>query len=155
MPKRKFKEELKKEDFFLSTFNKWKIWITEHRLTCLIAAIVAILIGLSGWAFAAYQNNRNEKAQYLLSSGIRSFQEYLISNKADVLPKAEADFKKVLQLGSGGLKDSAQLYLARIAAIKGNKQEAKALYTGVAKKPSNDISKKLAEKGLQSIAQTQ
>lgn len=154
MPRRKIREELKKEDFFLSTFDKWKMWIRENTRTCIIGAAVAVLLGLSGWAFAAYQANRNEKTQYLLATGITSFQEYTMANKADALPKAEATFREVAKSSSGGLKDAAQLYLARIAVAKGNPAEAKVLYSGISRKPSSDVMKKLAETGLQNIRTT-
>jgi hypothetical protein len=151
MPRRKIREELKKEDFFLSTFERWKIWIRENKRTCIVGAAVVILLGLSGWAFASYQTSRNEKAQYLLATGITSFQEYTMANKPEALPKAEAAFREVAKSSSGGLKDAAQLYLARIAAGKGNQAEAKALYSSILRKASSDIVKKLAETGLQNV----
>ena len=154
MPKRKIREELKKEDFLLSTFEKWKAWIRENTRTCIVGAAVVILVCLSGWAFLAYRSSKNEKAQYLLAAGITSFQEYTMANKADALPKAEADFRKVVQGSSDGLRDAAKLYLAQIAAIKGNKDEAKTLYKGIIRNPSNDITKKLAETGLQNVEKT-
>jgi hypothetical protein len=151
MPRRKIREELKKEDFLLSTFERWKTWIRENKRTCIIGAAVVVLLGLSGWAFASYQTGRNEKAQYLLATGITSFQEYTMGNKTDALPKAEATFREVARSSSGGLKDAAQLYLARIAVDKGNQAEARALYGSISRKPSSDVMKKLAETGLQNI----
>jgi hypothetical protein len=151
MPRRKIREELKKEDFLLSTFDQWKTWIRENKRTCIIGAAVVVLLGLSGWAFAAYQTNKNEKVQYLLATGITSFQEYTMANKTDALPKAEAKFREVAKNSSGGLRDAAQLYLARIAVVKGNEAEAKALYSSISRKPSSDVMKKLAETGLQNI----
>jgi hypothetical protein len=151
MPKRKIREELKKEDFFLSAFEKWKVWIRGNLRTCIVGAVVVVLLGLSGWAYAAYQASKDEKAQYQLASGIAGFQEYAMANKADSLTKAEADFRRVAGNSSGGLKDAARLYLAQIATIKGNKEEARTLYNSIAKKPSNDISKRLAETGLKNL----
>ncbi len=151
MPKRKIREDLKKQDLLLSTFEKWKIWVKENTRTSIIIVAVVLLVGLSGWAFASYRINRNERNQRLLSAGIASFQEYTISGKAEALPKAEADFKRVAQNSSDGLRDAAELYLARIAAIKGNGEEAKKIYNRIARKPSNDITKKLAQTGLQNV----
>jgi hypothetical protein len=151
MPRRKIREELKKEDFFLSTFEKWKTWIRENLRACIIGAGVVVLLGLSGWAFAAYQASKDERTQYVLATGIASFQEYATANKADALRKAEASFREVVKNSSDGLRDAARLYLARIAVIKGNKEEAKFLYSRIARKPSNDVVKKLAETGLQNI----
>jgi predicted negative regulator of RcsB-dependent stress response len=151
MPRRKIREELKREDFLLSSFEKSKSWIGENLRLCIVAALVIVLLGLSGWAFTAYKNGKNDRAQYFLATGIAKFQEYTIANKADSLSKAEADFKQVVKIGSDGPRDAAQLYLAQIALTKGKKEEAKALYKGIVKKPSNDIVKKLAETGLSSL----
>jgi hypothetical protein len=153
MPRRKIREELKKEDFFLSAFEKWKRWIRENLRACIIGAAVVVLLGLSGWAYAAYQASKDERSQYVLATGIASFQEYAMANKTDALPKAEASFREVAKNGSDGLRDAAQLYLARIAVIKGNREEAKSLYSRIARKPANDVVKKLAETGLQNVGE--
>lgn len=151
MPRRKLREELKREDFLLSTFEKSKIWVRENVRNVIIGTIVVVLLALSGWAFAAYKAGKNDRAQHLLATGISKFQEYEMANKADALPKAEADFKEVVKNSSDGPRDAAQLYLARIAVAKGNKEEAKALYRRIVQKPSNSIVKKLAETGLLNI----
>ena len=151
MPKRKIREELKREDFFLSTIDKSKAWIRKNTRTCIIGAAIVVLLGLSGWAFVAYQASKDQEAQYMLATAITSFQEYAMANKADSLPKAEASFKDVARNSSDGPRDAAQLYLARIAIIKGNKEEAKTLYSRIARKPSSDVMKKLAETGLQNM----
>jgi len=153
MPRRKLREELKREDFFLSSFEKSRNWVRENLRICVVGALVVVLLGLSGWAFAAYTSGRNDRAQRLLATGISKFQEYTMANKADSLSQAEADFKQVVRISSDGTRDAAQLYLARIAAAKGNKQEARKLYARIAQKPSNDIIKKLAETGLSHLEQ--
>jgi predicted negative regulator of RcsB-dependent stress response len=154
MPKRKIKEELKKTDFLLATFEKWKAWARENTRTCIIGGAVIVLVCLSGWAFLAYRSNKNQQAQYLLSVGIASFQEYSLANKADALPKAEADFRKVARESSDGLRDAAELYLAQIAAIKGKKDEARTLYNRIVRNASNSVTKQLAERGLQNLEKT-
>jgi predicted negative regulator of RcsB-dependent stress response len=148
MPRRKLREELKREDFLLSVFEKSKNWIRKNLRTCIVGALVVVLLGLSGWAFVAYKSGKNDRAQQLLANGISKFQEYTMANKADSLSKAEADFKQVVKVGSGGPRDAAHLSLARIAIAKENKQEAKALYARIIRKPSNGVVKKLAETGL-------
>jgi hypothetical protein len=152
MSKKKAKEELKREDFLLSAFDKTKVWIRNNLRVFIIGIAVVVFLGLSGWAFAAYKAGKSERAQYLLATGIAKFQEYSVAKKADSLPKAENDFKQVVKIGPAGPKDAARLYLARIAITKGNKEEAKALYEGVARNPSSDVIKKLAETGLSDLA---
>jgi predicted negative regulator of RcsB-dependent stress response len=151
MPRRKIREELKRKDFFLSAFEKVKSWTRENARTCMIGALVVVLLALSGWAFVAYKTGKNERAQHQLATGISKFLEFTLANKTDALPKAETDFKEVARISSDGLKDAAELYLARIALAKGNKQEAKVIYSRVAQKPSNDVVKKLAETGLSNL----
>ena len=101
----------------------------------------------------AYQARKDEKAQYTLSQGIRSFEEYSATMKGDALSKAEASFKSLVKESPPGIKDVARLYLARIATMKGNKEEVRALYAEVAKKPSNDVVGKLSENALKDMQQ--
>lgn len=136
----------------MSAFDETKIWIKANLRIFVIGIVIVVLLGLSSWAFVAYKAGKNERAQYLLATGITKFQEYLLAKKTDSLSKAESDFTQVAKIGSAGPRDAARLYLARIAAVKGNKEEAKALYEGVARNPSSDVIKKLAETGLSDIA---
>ena len=107
-----------------------------------------VLVVLAVWGYAAYRTGEDEKAQYALLQGMNSFRDYTVNPKSDGLSKAEASFKKVTGESSGGLRDIAKLYLAKIAAIKGMKEQARSLYAEIDKKPSNDVVKKLSEIGL-------
>ena len=104
---------------------------------------------LAVWGYAAYRTGENEKAQYALFEGMNSFRAYTVDPKSDGLSKAEGSFEKVAGESSGGLRDIARLYLAKIAAIKGMKEQAGRLYAEINKKPANDVIKKLSEIGLQ------
>ena len=151
MPRRKVREEVKREDFLLSGFGKVKTWIRENTRVCVAAAAIVVVLGLAVWGYSIYLSNRNERLQYQLSAAIRDFQEYTMTGKSDSLPKAATTFEGIAREASGGLRDVARLYLARIAFIKGNKGEAKSLYGQVAKKPAHQISKLLAEKGVRDM----
>ena len=131
-----------------SAFQHAAEWMRGHRTTCIAAAVAVVLVVLAVWGYAAYRTGEDEKAQYALFQGMNSFRDYTVNPKGDGLSKAEASFKKVAEENSGGLRDVAKLYLAKIAAIKGSKEQARSLYAEIDKKPSNDVVKKLAETGL-------
>jgi len=146
--RRKIKEEIKKPDFLQVSLERTTTWVKDHTRTCIIAAAVALILILSGWGYAAYRAGRDDRAQDRLSDGIRSFQEYMVNPGGNGLSRAEASFTRVAAESSGGLGDVARLYLARIALAKGAKDQARDIYTKLAKHPSNDVVKKLAESGL-------
>ena len=108
-------------------------WTKGHRTVCIAGAVVALVVVLAVWGYAAYRTGENEKAQYALLQGMNSFRDYAVDPKSDGLSKAEASFKKVAGESSGGLRDVARLYLAKIAAIKGMKGQARRLYAEITK----------------------
>ncbi len=148
MPRKKMKQEIRKPDIFQTTFQRSLEWTKGHRAVCIGGAVAIVLVVLAVWGYAAFRTGQDEKAQYTLLQGMNSFRDYTANPKSDSLAKAEASFKKVADKNSGGLRDIARLYLARIAAMKGRKEPAKALYAEINKKPSNDVTKKLSEIGL-------
>jgi hypothetical protein len=143
------KQEIRKPDFFQTTFQSVLEWTKGHRTACIAAAAAVLLVVLAAWGYAAYRTGENEKAQYALFEGMNSFRAYTVDPKSDGLSKAEGSFEKVAGESSGGLRDIARLYLAKIAAIKGMKEQAGRLYAEINKKPANDVIKKLSEIGLQ------
>ncbi|MGD0489240.1 MAG: hypothetical protein ABSB94_18895 [Syntrophorhabdales bacterium] len=149
MPRKKMKQEIRKPDFFQTTFRLVLEWSKGHRTACIGAAVALVLVVLAVWGYAAYRTGENEKAQYALFEGMNSFRAYTVDPKSDGLSKAEGSFEKVAGESSGGLRDIARLYLAKIAAIKGMKEQAGRLYAEINKKPANDVIKKLSEIGLQ------
>jgi hypothetical protein len=152
MTKRIVKEELKKEDLFFSTFDQCRDWVIQNTKTAIIAVVAVVALALLGWAYTSYMSSRNDRVQSTLSAAIRDYQEYAVSKKADALPKAEASFKKTEKEGSGAVRDVARIYLARIALIQGKKDVAKSLYDQVARNAADQVTKRLAETGLQEIA---
>jgi hypothetical protein len=149
MPRKKMKQEIRKPDLLQTTFRRVLEWTNGHRTACIAAAAALVLVVLAVWGYTAYRTGENEKAQYALFQGMNSFHAYTVDPKSDGLSKAEGSFKKVAGESSGGLRDIARLYLARIAAIKGMKEQAGSLYAEINKKPANDVTKKLSEIGLQ------
>ncbi len=143
------KQEIKKPDFLQTTFQGALEWTKGHRTACICGAVAVLVVVLAVWGYAAYRAGENEKAQYALLQGLNGFREYSVDPKSDGLSKAEASFKKVAGESSGGLRDIAKLYLAKIAAIKGMKEQARSLYAEINRKPANDVIKKLSEIGLQ------
>jgi hypothetical protein len=154
MTKKIVKEELKKEDFFFSAFDQCRDWVVQNTKTTIIGVAVVVALAVLGWAYTSYLSDKNDRVQTTLSAAIRDYQEYTVSKKAEALPKAEASFKKVEKEGSGGVRDVARIYLARIALIQGKKDQAKSLYDQVAKRPADEVTKKLAETGLQEVSKT-
>jgi predicted negative regulator of RcsB-dependent stress response len=140
--------ETKKPDAVFTAFHFCVTWLTSNVRTAVIGGVVIICLILAGWGLAAHQARKAERANYTLYQGIKSFDEYVLTGKEDGLPKAEENFRRLIKSSPSGVKDVAKLYVARIATMKGKPDEAKALYTEVAKKPSNDIVKKLAENAL-------
>ena len=151
MTKAKIKEEIKRPDPLLSIFQHFRDWVKANTKTCILAAVAIVVVGLSVWGYGAYRASENEKAQYALSQGIRSFQEYALTNKGDALSSAEASFKGVVKEGPSDARNIARLYLARIAAMKGSKEEAKKMYAEIVKKTSNDTIRKLSETASQGL----
>jgi hypothetical protein len=148
MPKRKIKPEERKADALQFAFQRTVDWAKGHRATCIAGVVIVVAAAAVVWGYAAYRTAKNERAQYALSQGMDSFRAYTANPKGDDLSKAEASFKKAAEESSGGLRDVARLYLAKIAAMKGMKGLARQLYTEIGKKPSNDVMGSLAEIGL-------
>jgi hypothetical protein len=154
MQKKTIKEDTKREDFFITSVERCKAWITNNTKIFVISVIVVIALALTGWAYVYYLSSKNERIQYALSGAIKDYQEYMVSKKAESLPKAEATFKTVEKDSSGGVRDVAKLYLARIDILKGNSQEAKKIYDQIVKNPASKLTQRLAEASLKEIPQS-
>jgi hypothetical protein len=154
MQKKTIKEDTKREDFFITSVEKCKAWITNNTKTFVISVIVVIALASTGWAYVYYLSSKNERVQYALSGAIKGYQEYMVSKKAESLPKAETTFKTIEKDSSGGVRDIARLYLARIAELKGNTQEAKTMYDRIVKNPASKLTQKLAETSLKETSQS-
>lgn len=155
MPKKNIRQEIRKPDLFVTTFQSSVEWVKNNTKTCIIAAVIVVLLGLGGWGYAAYRSSKDDRAQYLLSQGMRSYQEYAFGQKKDSLAKAEEEFKKASKEGSGSTRDIAKLYLARISAVNGKKNEAEAAYSELAAKSSSDVIRNLAQSSLDELKKKQ
>lgn len=155
MAKRKIRDEIRKPDVLQTFAQQAIVWIKENKARCIIAAAVVVAVLASGWGYGLYRANKDEKAQYLLSEGMGSFQEYAVNPKGDGLARSEGSFTKAAREGSGGVRDIAKLYLARIAVLKGMKEQARRLYTEVDRSASSDVLKRLSEEGLQDLDKKQ
>jgi predicted negative regulator of RcsB-dependent stress response len=154
MQKKQIKQDTKREDAFITSVEKSKNWISHNtRKFALSIGIIIVLVFLS-WAYIYYLDSKDSRVQYALSEAIKNYQEYIMNNKPDSLPKAESSFKLVSKDGSKGLRDVAQLYLAKIYIAKGNNAEAKSVYEKLLKSPTNEITKKLAESAIKDFPST-
>ncbi len=151
MPKKNIRQEIRKPDLFVTTFQSSVEWVKSNTKICIIAAVIVVILGLGGWGYAAYRSGKDDRAQYLLSQGMRSYQEYTLGQKKDALANAEENFKKASLEGSGSIRDIARLYLARISAVKGMKNEAEAAYNELAAKSSSDVVRNLAQSSLNEL----
>ena len=149
------KEEVKSDNIVFVGFQYFVTWVKANRGLAITAAAIIVCIVLAGWGFAAFESNKDERAQYALSQGIRSFQQYTLSRNEEALGNAETEFGRVAKIGSGSVRDVARLYLARIALAKGNKEQAKSLYGEIEKKSSSDVVRKLAQDALQDLQKKQ
>jgi len=152
---RRVREEPKSDNLVFVGFQYCVAWLKANKGLATAAAIVVVCIILAGWGYAAFEASKNERAQYALSQGMSSFQQYAITKNEDALGKAEADFGRVVKIGSGSVRDVAKLYLARIALAKGDKERARSLYGEMARKSSSDVVRKLAQNALQDLQKKQ
>ena len=74
---------------------------------------------------------QGRKGAILLAQGIRSYQEYVGNPQGDALARTERTFQEAAKAGPAGVRDISRLYLARIALLKGSKEEARRLYSEV------------------------
>jgi hypothetical protein len=151
--KRKVKEELKRPDILLAAIGYVVGWVKEHVRVCVIGAVALVAIALAVTGYKIYQANEDEKLQYQLTEGIRSFQEYAMNGSDEAFKKAESAFKALSTSRTKGVDDIAKLYLGKIYYSRGKTEDAKALYLDVKNQSSNGTLRKLAEAGLQLISQ--
>jgi hypothetical protein len=151
--KKKVKEELKRPDILLAAIGHVAGWVKEHVRLCVIGGVALVAIALAVTGYEMYQANEDEKLQYQLTEGIRSFQEYAMNGSDEALKKAESTFKALSTSRTKGVDDIAKLYLGKIYYSRGKTEDAKALYLDVKNQSSNGTLRKLAEAGLQLISQ--
>ena len=148
---KKIKAEVKSDNIVFVGFQYCVAWVKANRGLAIVGAAVVICLVLAGWGYAAFESSKDERAQYDLSQGIRSFEQYTFTKNDEALGKAEAEFAHVAKIGSGSVRDVAKLYLARIALARGDKEKARSLYGEIARKSSSDVVRELAQNALQDL----
>jgi predicted negative regulator of RcsB-dependent stress response len=151
MAKRKIKEDIKKPDIVIRTITSIGTFAKDNRKQCIIGLAVVVIIISSVYGYIFYERKQDEKAQYVLFQGIRSFEQYGVSGKEENLVQAETTFRKVVDQKQGKIYRIAELYLAKIDTIKGKNEEAKNLYKTVTNESSGLLLKALSEKALQKL----
>ncbi len=149
--KKNVRDEIRRPDPIQSFFTDTIDWVRENRNRCIAIAIIAVIVGGAGWGYGYYRSARDEKAQFLLAQGIRSYQEYVGNPQGDALARTERTFQEAAKAGPAGVRDISRLYLARIALLKGSKEEARRLYSEVNRSASSDVVKKLSDAALQDL----
>ncbi len=149
--KKSVRDEIKRPDPIQTFFRETIEWIRQNKTRCIAIAIIVVVAGGAGWSFGYYRNSRNEKAQYFLAAGINAYQAYTADPKGDALAQSEGSFTQAAKVGPSGVRDVARLYLAKIALIKGSKEQARRLYSEVSRSASSDVVKQLANSALQDL----
>jgi hypothetical protein len=151
MVKRKIKEEIKRPDIVIATVELAITFIRTHLVKVIIAAAVFCAAGLSVYAYTAYEERKNEKAQTAIFEGVKSLESFNRSGKKEDLDKAEAVFQKAAKERAGKVYMVAELYLGTVYAVKGQNDEARKIYQRLAK-DGPTVLKMLSERALQNLA---
>jgi hypothetical protein len=151
MAKKKIKEQIKKPDIVLRTIAAIGLFARTNVKQCIIGLVALIVIISSVYGYVFYERKQDEKAQYVLFQGIKSFEQYSLTGKQEDLQEAETTFRKVAAGKQGKIYRIAELYLGKIEYMKEKNEEAKNLYRGVMNGSSGIVLKTLSEKALQHI----
>ena len=92
--KKNVRDEIRRPDPIQSFFTDTIDWVRENRNRCIAIAIIAVIVGGAGWGYGYYRSARDEKAQFLLAQGIRSYQEYVGNPQGDALPERNAPSRR-------------------------------------------------------------
>lgn len=151
MAKRKIVEEAKKPDIVVTSVEASLAWIKANPKPVLIGGVVlVVLLGLF-FGFRMYESRKDERAQYLLSQGLKRYQEFAQAGQQDSLAKAESTFKELLRENPKGVNDIARLYLGRISRAQNRFDEARRYYTEVAQGSADPLIKRFASTALQEL----
>lgn len=151
MAKRKIKQELKRPDIVMRAFEFTIRWIKANLKLCIAGIAAALIIFMCIFAYTLYSKKQDDRAQYLLSQGIKSFAEYNTSGSEDALKKAEDAFKRTANEKRKKTQSIAKLYLGKIYYLKGKVEDAKKVYREVLSESSEPVIKMLSEKALSYI----
>jgi predicted negative regulator of RcsB-dependent stress response len=148
MTKRIVKKEIKKPDMVMRTFAASFNWVKANLKLCIAGAVALLIICICVTGYAYYSNRQDDKAEYLLSQGIRSFAEYSASGSEEALKKAEDAFNKTVSEKRKKTAVIAKLYLGKIYVAKGKTEEAKKMYKEAQSESGDPVIKMLSEKAL-------
>ncbi len=148
MARRKVIKEIKQPDMVMRTFTSTIEWMKANLKLCIAGAVALVIICLAVTGYAYYSSKQEDKAEYQLSQGIRSFAEYNASGSEDALKKAEEAFNKTITAKRKRTAVIAKLYLGRIYLAKGKSEDAKKMYREAQNESSDPVVKMLAEKAL-------
>jgi predicted negative regulator of RcsB-dependent stress response len=151
MARKKIVAEAKKPDIVVTSVEASLNWIKANpKPFCMGGAVVIALVGLF-FGFRLYESRKDERVQYLLSQGLRSYQEYALAGQQDSLTKAESTFRELLREKPKGADDIARLYLGKISRAQNKVEEARTYYAQVAQGAADPLIKKFASSALQEL----
>jgi predicted negative regulator of RcsB-dependent stress response len=151
MARRKIIEEAKKPDIVVTFVEASLTWIKANPKPFYAGgALLVVLFGLF-FGFRIYESRKDERAQYLLSQGLRSYQEFALAGQQDSLTKAESTFRELLRENPKGADNIARLYLGKINRAQNKSEEARAYYAQVAQGSADPLIKKFASTALQEL----
>jgi predicted negative regulator of RcsB-dependent stress response len=148
MARRKVIQEIKQPDMVMRTFSFTVNWVKANLKLCIAGAAALLIICVCVTGYAYYSNRQDDKAEYLLSQGIRSFAEYNASGSEDALKRAEDAFTKTVSEKRKKTAVIAKLYLGRIYFAEGKTEDAKKMYREAQSESTDPVVKMLAEKAL-------
>jgi hypothetical protein len=148
--RKKHDDVLSKSDVITETFDKIYMYVLENLKLCIGAAAGVLIVIALIYGYVIYQDRKNDRIQYVLTQGIMAFEAYASNGDEQALKQAETSLQQVKADGRKGPRNISKLYLAKIASMKGQKEEAVKLYSEVAGDSSDSLLKGVAEKALQS-----
>jgi hypothetical protein len=151
MVRKVIKADLKEPDAVTKAFQLSLDYVRNNTRTCIAigAGIVCVILIVLGYFY--YEDKRNERVQYTLAQAIGAFEAYTMNGKEEPLRLAEGNFQSIVKERFKRTDSVARLYLARIALLKGNKDEAAKLFTEVLKDSPGPLLTSLAQQALDSL----
>lgn len=151
MARKKIVAEAKKPDIVVTSVETSLSWIKANpKPVCIGGAVVVALVGLF-FGFRWYEGRKDERVQYLLSQGLKSYQEYALAGQQDSLTKAESTFRELLREKPKGADDIAKLYLGKISRAQNKFDEARTYYAQVVRGATDPLIKQFASSALQEL----
>jgi predicted negative regulator of RcsB-dependent stress response len=148
MARRKVIQEIKRPDMVMRTFAFTINWVKANLKLCIAGAVAVLIICICVTGYTYYSRKQADKAEYLLSQGIRGYAEYNASGSEEALKQAEDAFNKTVSEKRKKSAVIAKLYLGRIYLAKGKTEEAKKMYKEAQSESSDPVVKTLSEKAL-------